>query len=230
MNKSHAMIAAAGSFSIHAALACAIMMSSLILPKPDALREVVITQLTLMEEPKAFVEHKPEVPQVEPTPLEPQKQEPKPVVKVVQTPKKSIVPPKPTPITPLEAVHETVPAEPQETVAPPLENTAQASRQTIKMSEDAMLSYLGKVRSKIQAALRYPSMAKKMGLEGETVVQFMIHTNGMVDASSIKIAKSSGKSVLDKNAVDAVLEALPFETPPHDAIEIKIPVVFKLTS
>lgn len=101
---------------------------------------------------------------------------------------------------------------------------------TSERKEDLLLVYLSKVRLKIQGSLRYPSMAKKMGMEGEAIIQFLIHTNGMVDASSIKITKSSGKAVLDRNAIDAVMEALPFEVPPHEDIEIKVPVVFKLTS
>ncbi|WP_161492160.1 energy transducer TonB family protein [Sulfurospirillum diekertiae] len=62
------------------------------------------------------------------------------------------------------------------------------------------------------------------------MVQFLIHSNGMVDASSIKIAKSSGKAILDRNAIDAVLDAIPFELPPKEELEIAIPVVFKLKS
>jgi len=104
--------------------------------------------------------------------------------------------------------------------------SANASRQ----SDDRLLLYLSNVRQKIQESLLYPSMAKKMGIEGETIVQFLIHTNGMVDASSIKVAKSSGKAILDRKAIDAVMDATPFEVPPKEALEIAIPVVFKLKS
>jgi len=105
-----------------------------------------------------------------------------------------------------------------------------ASSNASRQSDDRLSLYLSNVRQKIQESLLYPSMAKKMGIEGETIVQFLIHTNGMVDASSIKVAKSSGKAILDRKAIDAVMDATPFEVPPKEALEIAIPVVFKLKS
>lgn len=96
------------------------------------------------------------------------------------------------------------------------------------VAPDEILSYLSLVRKKIQANLVYPSMAKKMNIEGETLVAFGINTNGEVDTVSLKIVTSSGTKVLDKHALEAVLEAAPFEKPPQEAMYIRIPVVFKI--
>lgn len=97
-------------------------------------------------------------------------------------------------------------------------------------AQNAISLYLAKVRQKIQSELRYPLQAKKMGMEGETVVRFLIHSNGMVEESSIKVAKSSGKTLLDRHAIAAVLDALPFEIPPQNELEIVMPIVFKIQS
>lgn len=91
-------------------------------------------------------------------------------------------------------------------------------------------SYLDKVRSQVQSALRYPGMARKMGLEGEAMVEFEIDHKGMVDASKIQLKRSSGKAVLDHSAIQAVMDAMPFDVPITKTLTIAIPISFKLTT
>lgn len=95
---------------------------------------------------------------------------------------------------------------------------------------DTLAYYLLSVRKKIQSHLIYPSMARKMNLEGEIMVQFAINTDGEVDKTSLKIFKSSGTKILDKYALEAVLDASPFEKPPHEEMNIHVPVIFKVKS
>lgn len=231
MKTSRFYVAFFGSFFIHCFIAYTFFMGTMMLPK-SSVRELIVTEVSFLEAPK-------------PTPiLEAPKEEP--VQKV-----ESIVEKKPEKKV-LKEVTKTIPVQKavKELMSAPqtlATTTEPATEERVSMqtttsinekvsisashqSDDLLSVYLAKVRHKIQESLRYPSMAKKMGLEGEAVVQFLIHTNGMVDTSSIKIAKSSGKAVLDRNAIDAVIEALPFEFPPREEIEIKVPVVFKLTS
>jgi len=195
------------------------------IPKP-AMREFIVTQVSLLDEPKPMPVAEEIKHDITPLPepivaKKPEKKVPKEIVKTVPTPKQ-VVTSAPSPESFVEQRVEAVaPAKAQEQAV-----SAPAARQ----SDDLLSIYLAKVRQKIQESLRYPSMAKKMGVEGEAVVQFLIHANGTVDASSIKIAKSSGKAVLDRNAIDAVLDATPFDLPPKEALEIAIPVVFKLKS
>lgn len=92
----------------------------------------------------------------------------------------------------------------------------------------ALLKYLSLVRKKIQDNLVYPSMAKKMHLEGETMVKFDIDASGNLNKASLGVLKSSGTKILDTSALEAVLEASPFEKPPQEEMHIHIPVVFKL--
>ena len=221
---SHLVFASFGTLFLHAVIAYILFVGSEALPKP-ILRELVVTNVTFLEE------HKPEVIEQE----IPQKPEPIVETKPPKSVKKLIA----KPIALKEPIYETVATQAPST-EPIVESTVEtkavpkepehASVSVSHQSDDLISSYLAKVRHKIQESLRYSSVAKKMGLEGETVVQFFIHTNGMVDASSIKIAKTSGKAILDRNAVDAILEALPFDVPPKEDLEIVIPVAFKLKS
>jgi protein TonB len=229
MKTSHFAFATLGSFSLHVMIAYALFMGSMAIPKP-ALHEFVVTQVSFLEEPKLTPladEVKHEVP-LKSEPIvekKPEKKVQKEFVKATPI-QKSIKEPSTTssPTTNDSLAEQTV------EIPSSAQVQEKASVPSSHQSDDLLSSYLAKVRHKIQESLHYPSMAKKMGLEGEAVVQFLIHANGMVDASSIKIAKSSGKAVLDRNAIEAVLEALPFELPPKEDLEIVIPVVFKLKS
>lgn len=222
-------VASLGTLSIHLFIGYALFMGSVMLPKPSV-RELIITEVSFLEAPKPMPmleEPKEErIQNVEPyVEKKPEKKVLKEVTKIIPV-QKSFK----EPITQERAtINESTTEERVQTQAT-TSSAEKVSTSSSHQSDDLLSLYLAKVRHKIQESLRYPSMAKKMGLEGEAVVQFLIHTNGMVDTSSIKIAKSSGKAVLDRNAIDAVIEALPFEFPPREEIEIKVPVVFKLTS
>lgn len=230
MKKSHFIFASFGSVSLHGMLAVFLFMGATVLPKPNV-QEAIITHIHLLDEPLATP-----LPQV----LEPQMmpQSPEPIVekKPEKKVKKEVLKPAPSPKKAEEPVmlpsHESFATsdvmEKSETA--PSQEEAKRTLASTHHSEDLLLVYLAKVRHKVQESLRYPSMAKKMGLEGEAIVRFLIHPNGMVDASSVVIAKSSGKAILDRNAINAVLDALPFELPPQEEMEIVIPVVFKIQS
>lgn len=220
MKSLHVTIATTGSLLLHVLVAYALFMGSVVSLKP-ALQELIVTNVTLLEAPLPIVK-----PEVTPPPL-PQKVEPMVEPKPHKSIKKVLAKPEPIAIesSMSEPIVET-PVTKQEISQSQAHSPAPVARQ----SDDVLLLYLSHVRHKIQESLRYPAMAKKMGLEGEAVVQFLIHSNGMVHASSLKIAKSSGKAILDRHAMDAVMEALPFELPPKEELEIAIPVVFKLKS
>ncbi|WP_041958917.1 energy transducer TonB [Sulfurospirillum arsenophilum] len=226
MKTSHLAFAILGSVSLHVMIAYALFMGNMAIPKPS-LREFVVSNVMLLEEPLPNTlkeEIKKEVP-VKPEPIVEKKSEKNVKKELV----KAAVPIKESMSTSSSTTSESFA---EQTIEMPSSVKAQekVSVASSRQSDDLLSRYLAKVRHKIQESLHYPSMARKMGIEGEAVVQFLIHANGMVDASSIKIAKSSGKAVLDRNAVDAVLEAIPFELPPKEDLEIVIPVVFKLTS
>lgn len=104
----------------------------------------------------------------------------------------------------------------------------QEQKATSKITPNALEAYLSKVRAKIQENLRYPPLAKRLRLEGESVVEFEILDNGGVMESSCEVKKTSGHKTLDREAIETILSVLPFEAPPSGKISIIVPVMFNL--
>ena len=81
------------------------------------------------------------------------------------------------------------------------------------------------IRDLILKNITYPPMAKKLGWQGNMRVSFVIREDGKVQ--QLKIVKSSGYEVLDRNVVETVRKVQPFPRPPLQA-EIVIPVVYAI--
>jgi protein TonB len=81
------------------------------------------------------------------------------------------------------------------------------------------------IREKVQRNTRYPRLARQMGLEGKVKVSFTVCHDGQV--IDIKVMKSSGVSMLDKCAVDAVKKTSPFPSRQLEA-RVIIPIVYRL--
>ncbi len=67
---------------------------------------------------------------------------------------------------------------------------------------------LAEIRRRIEAAKRYPMMARKRGVTGVASVSFKITPRGSI--TSLQLAQSSGATVLDRAALDTVRRAAPF--------------------
>lgn len=104
----------------------------------------------------------------------------------------------------------------------------EAQKAVSKTDPTLLELYLFKVREKIQENLRYPPLAKRLRLDGESIVEFKILDDGGVDESSCEIKKSSGHKTLDRQAIETILSVLPFEAPPDGSISIVVPVAFNL--
>ncbi len=88
------------------------------------------------------------------------------------------------------------------------------------------LSQLTLIRSLIQNALRYPTIAKKLRIEGVVLVSFSLSTTGRI--SNLQLVQSSSSSVLDKRALQTV-SSLDGEFPQLDKkVDLKIPIAFSL--
>ncbi len=97
------------------------------------------------------------------------------------------------------------------------------------ISNKEIQDYLYYVRDRLQENLAYPLMAKRLEIEGTVIVRFVIDKKGNVDEKSIKIVKSSGSNILDKQAIITVKNSIPFKPPPTKKnIIIEIPVVFEI--
>ncbi len=81
------------------------------------------------------------------------------------------------------------------------------------------------IRELVQKKAFYPRIAVRMEWEGKVEVSFVILSDGR--AKDIKVAKSSGREILDNSAIEAVKLASPFPRPPA-TVELKVPVTYKL--
>jgi TonB family protein len=82
---------------------------------------------------------------------------------------------------------------------------------------------LSLILRKLEAAKRYPRVARKMGIEGTAVVRFRLRPEGRVEA--VEIVDSSGSEILDKASLETVHAAAPF---PYKAGWLKVGIVFKI--
>ncbi|MFZ5906757.1 MAG: energy transducer TonB family protein [Nitrospirota bacterium] len=81
------------------------------------------------------------------------------------------------------------------------------------------------IREIIQRNTLYPVLARRMGWEGKVIISFLLMPDGKV--LDIRITKSSGHEILDRNAVETIKRVSPFPPPPLKA-EITVPVVYAL--
>lgn len=87
----------------------------------------------------------------------------------------------------------------------------------------------GAIERRIQARMDmrpYPLQARRMWWTGDAEVAFVIARDGSV--RKVRVLRSTGHEVLDRRAVDTILEAAPFPRPPVDQ-EVEIPFVFRLS-
>jgi protein TonB len=82
---------------------------------------------------------------------------------------------------------------------------------------------LKQIIRKIEAAKRYPRVARKMGIEGKAVVRFKLKPQGQVEA--VEIVESSGSEILDQASLQTVRDAAPL---PYKEGWLKVGIVFKI--
>ena len=172
-----------------------------------------------VEKPKPIVKPKPVI-------------KPKPIIKSEPKPK-PIVKTQPKPIEIKEEIEEEVvpkeePKEITEPTKPSQETTLSEDAEDSTLSADELEIYLYKVRVKIQQNLRYPPLARRLKIQGESVVAFNILSDGSVEGSTISTHTSSGNSSLDRQAINTIVQVSPFLAPPKGKISIIVPVAFNL--
>jgi protein TonB len=201
-------------------------------PRPEPLPEpVVVPKPEVRPEPRIEpkIEIKPEprvelppVERVEPLP-EPQTEvrpEPQPVPRVEP-------PPPPVAAAPVQPAPVAVPVPPP---VPP-QPAALKKEPFVLNVEPRLLQMFGQSISKeIKRYQKYPPLAQRRGWEGTAEVLLQIAADGKV--SSITLGKSSGRSVLDDEALNMVRRASPLPQAPQNLrgreLTVTVPIVFKL--
>ncbi|MDD2580441.1 MAG: energy transducer TonB [Desulfuromonadaceae bacterium] len=108
---------------------------------------------------------------------------------------------------------------------PEKEMAAEGRPSTEKLQQHYLKEHFVYIRDLIIKQLVYPSMARRMNWGGRVVVTFTIAEDGGVHG--IQVVESSGYSVLDKSALEAVRSAAPFPKPQVRS-EIAVPVNFRM--
>jgi periplasmic protein TonB len=86
-------------------------------------------------------------------------------------------------------------------------------------------SNLSYIKDIINRHITYPKIARQLGWAGKVKLSFIVTVSG--DARNIQVIESSGKEILDRNAIEAIRNSSPFPRPPVEA-KIIIPVLYTL--
>jgi len=91
-------------------------------------------------------------------------------------------------------------------------------------------SYLGRVLAQLNRFKQYPRAARQARIEGVVMLHFVMQADGKV--SSFEIAKSSGRPVLDAEALALIQRAQPLPALPPDfptsTLDAVVPIQFSL--
>ncbi len=125
---------------------------------------------------------------------------------------------------------------PVPTSTPPLSNThidsphmtQTPSEQELPKNSDNQLggAALGHIRAMIENAITYPSIARKLRLEGVVLVTFVLKPDGTVDTA--QITNTSGSRLLDDKAIQTILSLSGDYPPLGKTVELSIPIAFNL--
>ncbi len=89
--------------------------------------------------------------------------------------------------------------------------------------------YLGRLRQRIDEALRYPAAARRRGLAGTVTIEVTVLPDGAI--GPVRVVESSAHPLLDDAAVDSVRSLRPQPFPrdlPARTLRVRLPVVFEL--
>jgi protein TonB len=92
------------------------------------------------------------------------------------------------------------------------------------LSQSDRRALIGRIQASIQDALMYPPLARRRGMEGTVEAVFVIDSRGM--PRNIRLLRSSGYRILDKQALRTIQKASPY---PVLESAVEIPITFRLT-
>ena len=85
---------------------------------------------------------------------------------------------------------------------------------------------LGHIRTMIENAIVYPTIARKLRLEGIVLVTFILKSNGIVEDA--KVLSTSGSNLLDTKAIQTILSLSGHYPVLGKTVELSIPIAFNL--
>jgi len=140
----------------------------------------------------------------------PEVSEPEPVDVVEPVPQRAVV------------ASEATSRAPEEDISPASGGAGEGAREG---SADYVRAHFSYIRNLIMHRLEYPALARRMGWSGRVVIAFTVCEDGSVEKA--RVVESSGRDLLDHNAIEVVARAAPFPPPPVPA-EIIMPITYAL--
>lgn len=120
------------------------------------------------------------------------------------------------------AVAQTAVAAKIQRMPPAKNNSGKKSEAEAVASESRTISH---VRGQVLSQLEYPAIARRRGWCGKLVLGFVLCADGSVE--NLVVLKSSGHSILDRAAVQAVVKTAPFSGG-YPRTEVRLPINFEL--
>jgi len=96
----------------------------------------------------------------------------------------------------------------------------------LALEESFLTERLSVISNIVQRRINYPPIARRMGWEGRVLIGFVLEPNG--DIRDLKVLKSCGYEVLDKEALDAIRRSYKDFPKPPVSVVIKLPINFRL--
>jgi TonB family C-terminal domain len=96
----------------------------------------------------------------------------------------------------------------------------------VALEEGFLRERLSVIADIVQRHINYPPIARRMGWEGKVLVSFVLEPNG--DIRDLKVLKSCGYEVLDKEALDAIRRSYKDFPKPPVSVVVKLPISFRL--
>jgi protein TonB len=85
---------------------------------------------------------------------------------------------------------------------------------TFNTREVMFQGYMDRLRDRVERVWRYPLEAAKRGIYGDLIIVFTVRRDGTL--SDVRVKRTSGHSMLDQAAIEALREAEPFWPLPDD--------------
>lgn len=85
---------------------------------------------------------------------------------------------------------------------------------TFDTKEFKYLSYMQRLKEKIESVWRYPPLAAQRGISGDLRIRFVIKKNGQL--ADVQILRTSGYKMLDDAALKAIKDAEPYWPLPNE--------------
>lgn len=90
---------------------------------------------------------------------------------------------------------------------------------------DEIAVYLARIHELLSRYQRYPTMARRRGLEGSVLLELRIGADGRIERAT---TRAGSPQLFARSALDAVERAGRFPAPPGGALAIEVPLRFEL--